>query len=330
MKKTLQQFFLLGLFALSNNLIAQPTLTASGTAPIVGYTTFTIMNEGFLEGPSGANQTWNFTSIGNISANADEYVTVASTPYASQFPNANLASSSFSYFNSNITAFTLVGKVSPGGVVYNYSNGEDIMRFPFTYNDTYTDQWAVNFTSGIDFFRTASTTVTADGYGTVITQNGTYDNALRFHFVQTYHDSSSAFELDYVNEQYLWYKEGIKEPLAFTSVFTTLGGNPSTSGGYATVTVGVEETTISSAALNLFPNPATASISLSLNDEYIGNAKIIILNQLGQQVSAVESCNLMAANAMQIDVAHLRNGFYTLQIISDENAIINKRFSINK
>ncbi|HRG59629.1 MAG TPA: T9SS type A sorting domain-containing protein [Bacteroidia bacterium] len=336
MKKTLQELLLLALLGLSLKSIAQPTLTAAGCSPVIGYATTTVSNAGFPQGASGANQTWNFASIGNTSSANAQYVTVGSTPNGAQFTNCNIASfggGAYSFYNSTATALTLNGIVSPsGGPVITYSNGEDGLRFPFTYGNTYTDTWAATFTSGVDFFRTGSTTVTADGYGTLITPQGTYTNALRIHFVQTYHDSSDFAVGDYTNDEYFWYKEGIKEALAYTFTFSSVFAGQTTNsagGGYAAGTVGVENNT-ASLAFVLAPNPTQDIINIAINDNSLGQIKTRIINQLGQEVAPLENLNYMAGNNMQFDVAYLKNGIYTLQLILEDNSVINKRFTVSK
>ena len=333
MKKHLLKLFYVSLLLVSASTIAQPTLTAIGCNPVIGYTSTTVSNGGFAQGNSGANQTWNLASIGNTGSSTSNFVSVNSTPNGAQFSNANLAVSSggaYSFLNVSITASTLLGIVALGsGTVITYSNGEDGLRFPFTFGNTYTDQWAATFTSGIDFFRTGSTTVTADGYGTLITPNGTYNNVLRIHFVQNYNDSSEFVIINYVNDEYFWYKDGIKEALANTSTFSVDGGTPSMFGGYAAGSVGLENNELSS-NLILFPNPASETINLTLQNQDLSNANVKIISQLGQDVFVLEKVNSLTGNNVQLDVANLRNGIYTLQILLKNNDVINKRFTISK
>jgi hypothetical protein len=336
MKKTLLNFFLLGFIGLNSDSFAQPTLTASGCNPVIGNTYTAISNGGFPQGAAGANQTWNFTSIGNTGSSSSQIVAVNSTPNGALFTNSNIASSSggaYVYYSSSANALTINGVASPsGGPLITYSNGEDFLRYPLTFGNTYTDTWAATFTSGVDFFRTGSVTVTADGYGTIITPQGTFTNALRIHFVETYHDSSDFAVGDYTNDQYFWYKDGITEALASTYTFTsTFAGqtNTTTGGTYASGTVGIEESQLSS-SIALFPNPAQETINLTIDDENISNAKVKIINQLGQDVTPVEIININAGNNTQIDVAYLKNGIYSIQILLQDNSIINKRFTVNK
>ena len=65
MKKTLLNLLLLGCVSINTNTFAQPTLTSAGCSPVIGTTTTSISNGGFVQGAAGANQTWNFASVGN-------------------------------------------------------------------------------------------------------------------------------------------------------------------------------------------------------------------------------------------------------------------------
>jgi hypothetical protein len=336
MRKSLQKLLLLAFLGLSLKSFAQPTLTAAGCSPAIGNTTTSISNGGFAQGAAGANQTWNLSSIGNTGNTTAQFISVSSAPNGSQFTNSNLASSSggaYSFFNSTVSALTLNGVISPSsGPVITYSNGEDILRFPFTFGNTYTDNWAATFTSGVDFFRTGSTTVTADAYGTLITPQVTFTNTLRIHFVQTYHDSSDFADGDYTNDEYFWYKEGIKEALASTYTFTSnFAGqtNTITGGSYAGGTVGMQDNSADLAFI-LAPNPAQEKINITINDNNLGQIKSRIINQIGQEVVPIENVNNIAGNNMQFDVAHLKNGIYTLQLILEDNSLINKRFTVQK
>ena len=335
MKKTLLKLLLLTIIGLSFKSIAQPTLTYAGCSPVIGYTSTSVSNGGFAQGAAGANQTWNFAGIGNTGSTTAQFLAVSSTPNGAQFSNSNIASSSsgaYAYYNSSPSALTLNGIVSPSsGPIITYSNGEDGLRFPFTYGNSYTDTWAATFTSGVDFFRTGSTTVTADGYGTLITPQGTFTNVLRIHFVQTYHDSSDFAEGDYTNDEYFWYKEGIKEALASTYTFTSnFAGqtNTSTGGSYASGTVGVQENN-TTLAFVLAPNPAQDKINITLTDINPHQIKGRIMNQLGQEVSNTENVAYLYGNTMQFDVAHLRNGVYQLQLINEIGTIETHKFMVS-
>src|SRR5690606_15577654 len=75
-------------------------------------------------------------------------------------------------------------------VSFFYADPEEVMHFPFTYNDTYSDNTLCTSSlgSGVELVRSGTTTVTADAYGTLKTPLGTYPNTLRILTNQVYED----------------------------------------------------------------------------------------------------------------------------------------------
>jgi hypothetical protein len=142
-------------------LVAQPVLTSAGIMPVVGSSYTSVTSAYASPGNSGANQTWNLALTNNGTGTATG-VTPSSTPYAASFPGATVAfnSGAYAYYKGTSSAWQNCGYVS-GSTVISYSNLEDMLHFPFTYNDTYTDTWSATFVSAsYTYYRTGTTTVT--------------------------------------------------------------------------------------------------------------------------------------------------------------------------
>jgi len=275
MKRRLLYFIPGYMLLLGNAAIAQPTLTATGINPVIGES-YTINNGNYVsEGSSGANQTWDLSTISGSSGGLTNNVTPSSTPNGSNFPTSNLAADntttgSTGYYFTSSSVLQILGAVGgSGSTVITYSNYEDILHFPFNYNNSYNDQWAASFQSaGYNYYRTGNTTVTADGYGTLITPNGTYTNVMRVHFVQDYQDSTyigTPYIITYYNDEYIWYKEGVHATLAAVYTFTNSMSGTSTAGFYLTGTIGIDETNNYITSSNVFPNPAVDKVNINLN-----------------------------------------------------------------
>jgi len=117
-------------------------------------------------GKSGTNQTWNFTSLTRQDSSLLSWVISSSTPYASQFPTSNIAStndnSNYNYFTSS-TANLLVNGTAGPSLVIPYLDPELFMQYPFAYGNTFTDNFAANYMSGATpVHRTGTINVTAD------------------------------------------------------------------------------------------------------------------------------------------------------------------------
>ena len=118
MKKTIHLIFALIIFSLS--VSAQITLTQSdlpvaGTAYIVGADS--AYNAAIT--PGGANQSWDYSGLVNSVQDTIGFIAASTSPYASNFPLANLAShnvvdSMWTFFISNPTGFYINGAYSYG------------------------------------------------------------------------------------------------------------------------------------------------------------------------------------------------------------------------
>lgn len=291
--------------------IAQ-TLTATGSNPVIGETFNYKTTTGFVAGGSGSGQTWNFATLSGTTTTSAA-VSVASTPNGSSYPMANIAfsntGSTYSYQKTSSTALQNYG-FNASGVVIAYSNPEDYMHYPFSLSNTFNDTWAATFTNGgYTFYRKGTSTVTADGTGTLITPTGTFTNVVRVHMVEIYSDSVNIFGTpqvtSYNNDEYLWYKDGIHYPLASTYTFTT--GTTSGNGGsyYVSTTVGIEENSALANSINLFPNPASESVRVKYTVENYTSVKISVINIIGQEVYSEETMKITAGEqALDINVSN--------------------------
>lgn len=170
------------------------------------------------EGNSGANQTWDFSSL--VSANAAvEYdgILSSSTPYAASFPNAEIAmfnldaygDSNYNYFTNDSNVYT-----SWGGAfiqqILNYSNPRDILHYPFTFGDTFSDSYSYTSPFNSDF---GAVEITADGYGILLLPQGAFDNCLRVREVRR-DTVEGEFSLNIHNDSsYRFYSAAFPEPL---------------------------------------------------------------------------------------------------------------------
>lgn len=262
------------------------------------------------------------------------FILPSTTTYGSSFPQANVActatgNSSIGYYKASSTALQLCGSYGSIGMVY--SDFEDMLRFPCTYNSTYTDSWATQFSSGgYTFYRKGNTTVTADSYGTLITPNGTYTNVMRVHFVQSYKDSAyigTPYLINYTNDEYMWYKEGINIQIATVYTTSVSNGSTYTGGSYITGNVGINDSPEQQLATNIYPNPAKDQVSIEYSLTSNQNVDYRLINSMGQQVKAVYNTEgIQGNNTLKLDVADLPDGIYFTQLLIDGKIAATKRF----
>ncbi len=334
MKKHLQHLFALAILGSSVTALAQPSLTGANTNPTVGeiFSTKTT-TIGVTPGSAGANQTWNLTGLGAGTSVTVNAVSVASTPSAASFPGANIAfydGSSYSYAN-NTSASSINHGNTAGGVLFSYSNPETILSFPVNYNNVSTDSWQCIFTNAsITFTRVGTTTVTADGYGTVTTPANTYSNTMRLHFVQTYTDVSTSFTITYTNNEYIWYTPGIHYAVAATYTVTNSFTSPFTGGTYLnSVVTGINSFAPLAYNISLFPNPASDNINIAFTSEESGKAELKIFDVNGKQLQGVSEVAILPGdNRLKVNTNELAPGVYFMSIYMNNQLQKNERFIV--
>ena len=320
------------------DLLAQPTLTASGINPVLNDI-INQVNGGYVSpGSSGASQTWDLSTMTTGAATPSAFIAASSTPNASSFPAANLAISSggsYAYYTTTSSAWQNAGVVSSNGVVMSYFNREDLLRFPFSYTNTYTDTWATTFVSGgYTYYRTGITTVTADSYGTLMTPAGTFSNVMRVHFFQDYQDSTmvggSPFIITYENDEYMWYLNGNHNPIALVYDLSVNGGTGVQAGVYMTGVLGVEENS-ALVSYELFPNPVSSNLNIHLTLEQKKNISIFLYNAVGAQVGIpVTGEATHGENSYCVSVEDMPPGIYCAEVMLDGIPVSTRNFVVNR
>lgn len=225
----MKSFLLPALALFSISAYAQPVLTNVNN--IQAGTTYTGYNVDLAlpEGPGGANVTWDFTSLSLSSSTNYGYYTCGSAGHSCNlFPGSMLSSfraGQYLFYRTSDSKLAITGYAT-GSASYVYHDPQEILRFPFTYNDTYTDVFLATYNyAGYSFIRKGTITVIADGYGTLMLPGATYRNVLRIKKTENYIDSSSGPRIPYSAETYTWYSPYLKEMLA-NKVTLTIAGVP--------------------------------------------------------------------------------------------------------
>ncbi|GAL83626.1 hypothetical protein CIN01S_18_01010 [Sporocytophaga myxococcoides] len=145
--------------------------------------------KGVSPGNAGANQVWDFSDI--IFEGEPSVIKViypSSTAFSSYFPTGTLAETSDdqSYVISHITSTERIRLGSFSNHSMNtttvvYSNPMTIVKLPLKYNESFSDDFNGTYVES-DIIKSGSITTTYDGYGTLKTQFGTYDNIIRLKY----------------------------------------------------------------------------------------------------------------------------------------------------
>jgi hypothetical protein len=335
LKSTLSAVLVLGAAA----AFAQPTITAATSIPAVGLSETLNRNTLYLPGNAGANQTWDFSTETFSSSTATSYEACGTSNDCSVFPGTTLVnntSSSYIYFVGGTNALSINGYGGGGASSTPYSNPEDFFRFPFTYGNSYVDTWAATVDGGAaSFYRTGIDSVSADGWGTLITPAGTFPNTLRVKRVMTYQDSANIggmpLLLYYTETLYTWNDVSHKDILFSTYTLTTNNQGAMATTTTSTYVSGQPVTGIKDATNNAFqwhiaPNPAhdQAQVTISLTGK--ANVSVSLIDITGREVYHTPANNMLPAgnNQLSIPTSNLPAGIYVVRMVANSTIATGK------
>lgn len=327
---------LLGLFPLlaALQLSAQITLTdadigAPGSSYIMGIDdTF---DSTFTLGSAGANQSWDFSSLGVDGVDTVNFEDPANTPYAADFPTANLAIfqgnlSGYAYLEYDANSLQIIGLAGdPANVGQTFIiHQEDplvIAKFPFTYASTFQDTSIFDVSAAFSAFpgtdsvryrNTEHRTLTADSYGDLILPAGT-QNTLRVKTISNTTDSvwvhipflgwNLVQDSAYTDSTFTWWANGSGYLLCEASY---AGADLDQITYQGPVIVSQPDPT--AVKFETFPNPANDQ--LIIRREQAVPAELELYDALGRMVLSKESKELETT----LPVSDLPEGAYILRI----------------
>jgi hypothetical protein len=296
------QLLILSLFAAPVCLSAQPVMQRENMAPI-GFNAVLSVGAGVDPGPTGPNQTWDFSGTDLAVFGTFSLVDPASTPYVTLVPTSNYCykvsptsgDAIYDYYNLLPGSMPKMaqGMSSTTGEIF--TDPKIDLIFPFNYGDSYFDEFAK--TNG----GTGSVTKTYDAYGTLITPDKTYQNVVRIHTVW----DDDEWEYQWWDSQagHLVWSVTIEGSRALSSDNTGIAENVKTSTG-----------------LFLAPNPARDNCRIMNTDTPLKDIQLI--NPAGQVAARFEG------NRNNFDVSTLARGFYTACITLESGRIITRKLSV--
>lgn len=321
MKNKNHIFFFLVSVCLS--AVAQPTLT-SINIPKVGDAYLSHgASQNLSPGSSGANQTWDFSTLSFPNTNTPTYVQANTTPYFSSYPAANLASNTsnlvYGYYQTNTNDWYFLGAASNvfGLFVVSFTNAQKGLSYPFTYNNSFTDDFAgTSNVSGAIYDRTGTVAVTADGYGTLKIPGKTIPNVLRIRRIQNYEDRQNGqITTTYIDTSYAWYINALSSPIFSLTHAHQSNGQNSYSAQYLDVTALDLADEATKIHWNVFPNPARDIVNLQYEIQDKEEVSVSLINLYGQVLQETKPNALPnTQNEAIISVADLAKGVYFVRL----------------
>ncbi|MCE3294610.1 MAG: hypothetical protein K0R65_324 [Crocinitomicaceae bacterium] len=305
---------------LSAGLWAQPVINASDFSPSAGES-FTLYSGNYHDpGAAGNNVTWDLSALTNSGTMTNTYGAANGN-----YPGTNSSMTSGTtqtYYNMNDNGW-YCHAINANGTIISYQDPMKMYFLPMEMNAGYTDDFDATFTSGVAFQRVGTMSGTVDGYGTLITPEGTFDNVLRVAYIQDYSDLSDFMDIDYLVTVYSWFKAGFHSELASVSTLTSsLGTNNQY--GYYLETQGLGLSREELENISVFPNPAKDHVTMRISNGVFPDA--VSISDINGKSLPVNSSR--EEQSVRISTEDLTPGMYFLKAQFPDGSVLNRKFTV--
>lgn len=285
---------------------AQTTLTAGDVNPLPGQMSVVYQCPIVNPGVSGENQTWNLSGLIPTATITRSY-TLSTIPGATirQNKNTNGAATSID-LKCDSTGQAIITQSNETTVVIGYYDPKKILTLPAVYANVHQDYYHAS-ASGTPVY--GDLTQVVDGYGTLITPEGTFSNVVRVHLHDDFYVETNLETRYYIEDTYTWYKAGIKDELASTTSIAEVGQPPYYESALylETTTYGLTEEEMGKLAV--YPTPVTSSFSIQPSEA--GVKSITITDVQGK----LFTCSYKElANRIVVDSEQLSSGVYFVRL----------------
>ncbi len=270
---------------------------------------------------TGANYTWDFSSLIPISQKVDSFVTVLSTPiyyYPSFILSANQAlkqpdinlgiaqmSNVYNFYDNSSSSYNLIGyaaQINAIPVPLKYNNADRIYTFPLNYGniDSSSSVASISIPSIGYFSESKNRKNTVDGWGTLTTPYGTFP-VLRVKSIIYQKDSLSldsiALPMPAIVRnitEYKWIGKNNGIPL-LEIIETSFGVLPAftTTINYIDSVrnlnpINIEKTISVNESAKVFPNPASNQFTISYTLNKSAEVDIRLFDLTGKEIKIIE------------------------------------------
>jgi len=299
-----------GLLLSSHVLLAQPVLT-SAINPQAGDS-FNFYSSNMKDpGNPGPGQLWDFSA-----ATGSPFIVKYRDCGTHPNPDCIYNFSGNTYFmNDTVQAFVHYGTSVPSGSIYlELEDLKVFMKFPFTYTDSLLDYYyGVYSVTGMERDQNGVVRVSADGFGTLLTPAGTFENVLRVKEINEYVNAAGSWSESYYEEIYRWYRNDYRQNLYTTKLTIHNGTDTFRSASWLhTSGLGISSET----AKNTFqcvPNPVKDIGNISFYLSAKKEVAIYLVDMTGRTCAILTNQEFESGNqSISCNLNNLSPGLYTL------------------
>jgi hypothetical protein len=276
------------------NSMAQPTLTGADCNMIVGDVFITRSSPTYLGNTTGANYTWNFSSYdttfntisaSNVQSSGTTNILLEVTPGTTTETNR---------YEVLPSILQLTSTTWSSGSSISYTNKWTKLVYPITMGTTFSDTYnTMAFFSGpvsVNVKGAGTSNGIADGWGTLITPYGTYNNVLRVTTITQLLDTTNNIIYGTgFDTTHSWYVAGFHKPVLTTySNSKVTGGQAPVYGKKTTFLMTPtslnDNTALITQNLAIYPNPAQGNFEVSVNATHPLSLNFKLFDVLGKEV----------------------------------------------
>lgn len=289
--------------------------------------------------PGNPMQSWDFSGFTSAAQEVLTIVEPSSLPNNSDFPNATFAFSSsqttsFIRFESNDYLF-LGGTSGEGASAAQVDQNDSpliLLRVPSTYNQNFSHtSRMVLTTSSYVIRRKIESESTADGYGTLITPAGTFDDALRITTTKTIYDTLQLSGLPlppppnvtvFTSVENAWFSPSHPGRILAIINETNIGGNISRTFNY-TEAEPISTNNLNETLVGIFPNPSHGLTNIQSQSTMMNGGIYDLNGRLIKDLTQEIAGNTLAA----ISTSSLPTGMYIVRL-QTQNGLSAKKLII--
>lgn len=287
-------------------ICAQTTLTGEDLNPLEGQVSVVYQCPIVSPGTSGANQTWDLSGLTPTATITRSY-TSSTIPGATIRQNKNTNGTTTSIdLKCDSSGQEIIAQSNETTVVIGYYDPKKTLALPAAYTISHQDYYHAS-ASGIPAYGELIEVV--DGYGILITPEGTFSNVVRVYIHDNFYVETNLGTRYYTEDTYTWYKAGIKDELASTTSIAEVGQSPYYESALylETTTYGLTEEEMGKLAV--YPTPVTSNFSIQPSEA--GVKSITITDVQGK----LFTCSYKElANNIVVDSEQLSSGVYFVRL----------------
>jgi hypothetical protein len=276
---------------------------------------------------AGVSKNWDFSLLGIFPGQFENhYVSPSTVSSSSLYPGCTVVQAQpgdVNYYVKSVTSPTPQTEAlgfRAGTISIVLSNSAVMLRYPFTFGDTHTDNTSGTFTGPISGNCNGSVVTTADAYGTLVLPSGvTVSNVLRVKSVQFLKLTNTLFTLgDFTQTIYNYYSQSQKFPLLsinYSQLKFTTSPTPSVSAivtGSDHVFTNIQKS--DEEGVRFYPSP----VQDYLNVEGVTADHLAFYTVTGQQL-------ILPISNRRINLSTIPSGTYFIEIPVG-NTILRKKF----